>query len=147
MKISRWQLILVTVCALVFVGAGIYLQKEHTQKKPAQGSRSAGSIWGADYFPNVPLITHEGKTVRFFDDLIKDKVVVINFIFTSCPDSCPLETSRLRRVQTLLGDRVGLDLLQPWGRPLAKPAPPDYTPPLEYPALPAKWHCRVARSL
>ena len=25
--------------------------------------------WGPDYFPNVPLTTHEGETVRFFDDL------------------------------------------------------------------------------
>jgi cytochrome oxidase Cu insertion factor (SCO1/SenC/PrrC family) len=48
--------------------------------------------------------------VRFFDDMIKGKVVVINFIFTSCTDSCPLETARLRQVQQLLGDRVGRDV-------------------------------------
>jgi protein SCO1/2 len=70
----------------------------------------AGSIWGADYFPNIPLVTHEGKPVRFFDDLIKDKVVAINFIYTSCPDVCPLETALLREVQEILGDRVGRDV-------------------------------------
>lgn len=48
--------------------------------------------------------------MHFFDDLIKGKVVVINFIFTSCSDSCPLETARLRQVQKLLGDRVGKDI-------------------------------------
>jgi protein SCO1/2 len=37
-------------------------------------------------------------------------VVVINFIFTTCSDSCPLETARLRQVQQLLGDRVGKDI-------------------------------------
>lgn len=37
-------------------------------------------------------------------------MVVINFIFTSCSDSCPLETARLRQVQKLLGDRVGQDI-------------------------------------
>ncbi len=71
---------------------------------------NGGSIWGADYFPNVPLVTHEGNTVRFFDDVIKDKVVVINFIYTRCPDACPLETARLREVQKILGDRVGHDV-------------------------------------
>jgi cytochrome oxidase Cu insertion factor (SCO1/SenC/PrrC family) len=71
---------------------------------------AASTPWGADYFPNIPLVTHEGKKVRFFDDLIKDKVVVINFIFTSCPDVCPLETARLREVQKILGDRVGQDV-------------------------------------
>jgi protein SCO1/2 len=71
---------------------------------------ASGSIWGADYFPNVSLVTHEGKTVRFFDDLIKDKVVAINFIYTSCPDACGLETARLLEVQKILGDRVGRDV-------------------------------------
>jgi len=70
----------------------------------------SGSPWGANYFPNVPLVTHEGKEVRFFDDLIKGKVVMINFIYTSCPDTCPLETARLAQVEKILGDRVGRDV-------------------------------------
>jgi len=73
-------------------------------------SRLAGNRWGANYFPNVELTTHEGKTVRFFDDLIENRVVVINFIYTSCPDACPLETARLTEVKEILGDRVGDDV-------------------------------------
>ncbi len=65
---------------------------------------------GAAYFPNVPLTTHEGEQVRFYDDLVKDKVVAINFIYTSCPDSCPAETAKLRQVYQILGDRVGRDI-------------------------------------
>jgi len=71
---------------------------------------TAGSRWGANYFPNVELITHDGKRVRFFDDLIEDKVVAINFIYTTCPDVCPLETARLSELQAILGDRVGRDV-------------------------------------
>ena len=71
---------------------------------------SSASPWGANYFPNVPLVTHEGETVRFFDDLIKDKIVAINFIYTRCPDTCPLETAQLVRVQNIMGDRVGNDV-------------------------------------
>ncbi|MEE9383863.1 MAG: copper chaperone PCu(A)C [Nannocystaceae bacterium] len=77
---------------------------------PGGRKKSRGSRWGADYFPNVALVTHEGNTVRFFDDLIKDKVVVINFIYTSCPDSCPLETARMSQLEKILGDRVGQDV-------------------------------------
>ncbi|KJH77316.1 SCO family protein [Pseudomonas sp. ES3-33] len=75
-------------------------------------SATNGSVtpWGGDYFPNTLLTNQDGQQVHFFDDLIKGKVVVINFIFTSCSDSCPLETARLRQVQTLLGDRVGKDI-------------------------------------
>ena len=71
---------------------------------------SSASPWGADYFPNVTLTTHEGKEVRFFDDVIKDKVVAINFIYTHCPDTCPLETAQLVRVQNIMGDRLGKDV-------------------------------------
>lgn len=71
---------------------------------------SMASPWGANYFPNVPLTTHDGKEVRFFDDLIKDKVVAINFIYTSCPDTCPLETAQLVRVQNIMGDLVGKEV-------------------------------------
>ena len=70
----------------------------------------AATPWGQDYFPNTPLVTQDGQSVRFFDDLIKDKVVAINFIFTGCSDSCPVETARLRQVQKILGDRVGRDI-------------------------------------
>jgi cytochrome oxidase Cu insertion factor (SCO1/SenC/PrrC family) len=71
---------------------------------------NAASPWGENYFTNVPLTTQEGKTVHFFDDLIKDKIVVINFIYTHCADTCPLETAQLVRVQKILGDRVGKDV-------------------------------------
>src|SRR5690349_19135170 len=66
--------------------------------------------WGADYFPNVTLTTHEGKTVRFYDDLIKGKLVAIDLIYTTCTYACPLETARLAQVQRVLGDRVGREV-------------------------------------
>jgi len=60
--------------------------------------------------PNVALTTHEGEQVRFYDDLVKDKFVTINMVYTSCKTTCPLTTANLVRVQKLLGDRVGRDL-------------------------------------
>jgi protein SCO1/2 len=73
-------------------------------------SAAGGDQWGANYFPNVPLTTQAGTTVRFYDDLLKDKIVVIDLIYTHCQDLCPLETARLAQVQQLLGDRVGKDI-------------------------------------
>ena len=71
---------------------------------------AANSRWGSDYFPNVALTTQDGEEVRFFDDLIKDKVVAVNFIYTTCADTCPLETAQLVRTQQILGDRLGKDV-------------------------------------
>lgn len=65
---------------------------------------------GPDYFPDVVLHSHEGKQVRFYDDLIKDKIVVINFMYARCEGVCPGNTANLRKVQKLLGDLVGRDV-------------------------------------
>jgi len=81
-------------------------QQSNTQVSAPQ----KGSPWGANYFPNVMLTTQDGKTVRFYDDLIKDKVVAVNLIYTTCKYNCPLETARLAQVQRMLGDRVGKDI-------------------------------------
>ncbi|HXO43659.1 MAG TPA: SCO family protein [Thermoanaerobaculia bacterium] len=62
------------------------------------------------YFPNVLLRTQDDKPVRFYDDLVKDKAVTINFFFAKCEEICPLVTANLARVQRLLGDRVGRDI-------------------------------------
>ncbi len=73
-------------------------------------SRPPREVLRDEKFPNVPLITHEGKRVRFYDDLLKDKIVTINFMYTQCKDLCPLSTANLAKVQKLLGDRVGRDV-------------------------------------
>ena len=73
-------------------------------------SAAADARRGADYFTNVELTTHEGRTVRFYDDLIKGKIVAIDLIYTTCQYACPLETARLAQVQRLLGDRMGRDV-------------------------------------
>ena len=62
------------------------------------------------HLPDVALLTHQGKTVRFYEDLVKDKKVVINFLYTRCQGICVPVTANLVRVQKLLGDRVGRDI-------------------------------------
>jgi protein SCO1/2 len=61
-------------------------------------------------FPNVPVITHEGKVVRFYDDLIKNKTVLINFTYTDCKGICPGMTTNLKRVYKEFGERMGKDV-------------------------------------
>lgn len=62
------------------------------------------------YFPNVTLRTQDNKKVRFYDDLIKNKIVTINFFYAKCEGVCPLVTANLVKVQKLLGERVGRDV-------------------------------------
>ena len=61
-------------------------------------------------FPNTLLTTHEGKRFRFYDDLVRDKVVAINMMYTECKGICPGTTANLKQVQKSLGDRLGRDV-------------------------------------
>jgi protein SCO1 len=72
---------------------------------PATAIDAAGSARA--YMQNPQLLTQDNKPVRFFDDLLRGKIVLINFILTNCPDACPMVTANLARVQELLGDKVG----------------------------------------
>lgn len=62
------------------------------------------------FLPNVPLLTQNGRKVRFYDDLVKDKIVAISFFYVKCDGVCPGITANLRKVQKLLGSRVGRDI-------------------------------------
>lgn len=59
------------------------------------------------YFPNFALKTHEGKTVHFYDDLVKNKIVTINFFYAKCDKICPLVMANLVKVHKLLGKMMG----------------------------------------
>lgn len=70
----------------------------------------AGQPWHEGYFPNTEFTDQDGKTHRFYDDVIKGKVVALNFIYTKCTDVCPVDTAQMRQVAKLLGDRLGRDI-------------------------------------
>lgn len=90
---------------------GMTLKEATKPEAPAaKANPEATAEWGGNHFPNVELTTQDGKKVRFYDDLIKGKVVAINLIYTTCKYSCPLETARLVQLQKLLGERVGKDI-------------------------------------
>jgi len=86
-------------------------------KSPAAGEKLAIAAGGkttaeasAAYFPNHILLTQDNQPVRFYDDVLKGKVVLINFMFTTCTGVCPPMAANLAKVQKYLGDRVGKDV-------------------------------------
>lgn len=57
--------------------------------------------------PDLVLRDHNGRKVRFYSDLIKDKVVVLSFFYTSCIYTCTTQGKTFSELQSLLGDRLG----------------------------------------
>jgi len=62
------------------------------------------------YFPDPVLVDQGGRRVRFYSDLLKGKIVVINMMYTVCTRICPSNIARLREVQARLGKRSGRDV-------------------------------------
>jgi protein SCO1/2 len=86
-------------------------QKSASAGGGASGDEKAAGLDSPEaYFTNLPLLTQENKTVRFYKDLLKGKVVLINFMFTTCKGVCSPMTANLAKVQRYLGERVGRDI-------------------------------------
>lgn len=73
-------------------------------------ARAADDAWGRDYLPDVEVVTQEGETKTFYSDILKGRLTVISFIYTTCRDICPIVTARLAEVQDQLGDAFGKDV-------------------------------------
>lgn len=109
--VSRRKLFagLVTVPALGALSAFA----DKTSRAPAH--KFAAPISGREmlrkrYFPNFELITQDGKKMKFYDDMLKDKIVVLNMMYADCEGVCPLITMNLKRVQKILNERINHEI-------------------------------------
>ena len=62
------------------------------------------------FFTDLTVITHEGDELRFYSDILKDKLVVISFFYTTCPAPQPALVSSFK-LQKRLKNRLGRDIL------------------------------------
>ncbi|MDH3865350.1 MAG: SCO family protein [Gammaproteobacteria bacterium] len=68
--------------------------------------KAAAEAKARDYFTNVELIDQDGQRLKFYDDVLKDNIVVISFIFTNCQGACPLMTRNLTMIRDMLPGNV-----------------------------------------
>lgn len=78
----------------------------HIGTKQAGVSRRVDQI-RERHLPETRLTDHTGRTVRFYSDLVRDKVVAINFMYAACSKFCELSSQNVSRLQDELGDRLG----------------------------------------
>ncbi|MCL6480886.1 MAG: SCO family protein [Firmicutes bacterium] len=81
----------------------------HRQASPPSAEAGAESLSGMK-IPDLVVVDQEGRERRFYSELIKDRVVAVNFIFTTCTTICPPLGATFARLQQLLGDRVGREV-------------------------------------
>ena len=68
----------------------------------APEDKAASEAKARDYFSNVELVDQDGRSLKFYDEVLKDNIVVISFIFTNCQSACPLMTRNLTMIRDML---------------------------------------------
>lgn len=91
----------------------------------------------ATYFGDIELLNQDGKPMRLYSDLMKDRIVVINSFFASCTASCPMMSKSFAALQTRFGDRLGRDLVL-----VSITVDPDNDTPAKLHAYAKKWQAR-----
>lgn len=86
-------------------------------KLPRLPAMTAKAVPAADveekarrYFTDLPVVTQDGEELRFFSDVLKDRVVLVSLFYTNCTGMCPINNAKLAEVQDLLGDRLGRNI-------------------------------------
>jgi protein SCO1 len=65
---------------------------------------------GQKYFTDIELVNQDGQKVRFYSDLIDGRIVIINSFFATCTGVCPVMGGTFKKIQSVLGDRIGKDV-------------------------------------
>ena len=133
-KLFLWMLLPAAIALLGVVPAADAQSSSHHQgmhSEHTHGEPAAGEAGGEDahahhramleervrmekagdlHIPDLPVLTQDGNEVHFYSDLVENKVVVMNFIFTTCTTICPPLGANFGKLQQMLGDRAGKDI-------------------------------------
>ncbi|MBK5396579.1 SCO family protein [Pseudomonas sp. TH39(2020)] len=111
MRILDWITLTFCFCMLSSLASA---HEGHEEPAPAAAAVAAppvlvtgtGTRDAKTWFTDTPLQDQNGETLRFYSDALQNRVVLLNVIFTSCNDACPLITRKLKEVRELLGDKA-----------------------------------------
>ncbi len=110
-KIRR-RLLSAGLALLLGLGSSGAVRAQHSQTPPPMPAEAAVTSTDTgdearDYFTDLTLVTHEGKEVRFFSDLLKDRIVLITGFYVDCDTTSPRQNLMLSRLQKQLGELLG----------------------------------------
>ena len=105
MRTTDW--IALSLCFWIFSSMA-FAHEGHENPAPvaAAAQPASGTHDAKTWFTDTPLQDQNGETLRFYSDALHNRVVLLNVIFTSCTDACPLITRKLKEVRELLGDKA-----------------------------------------
>jgi protein SCO1/2 len=103
-KVAKLTLAVVLVAATAGMAAGAGSGEKVPKPQADFQAYTAHAL--REHFPNILLVNQDKKKVHFYDDLIKGKIVVIQFMYSNCERFCPMVTPNLVKVQEELQRRA-----------------------------------------
>ena len=95
--------------AVMLAAVHFFVQPVRAQHRHAERDLASVPIGReALVIPDVTLVDQDGRTIRFYSDLVKGHVVAVNFVFTTCTTICPVMAANLKKLRELVGDSVHL---------------------------------------
>jgi len=106
--------IVLGVCAGIgFFGANSFAETPHAHPKlflPPAASQSIESKANDIVLMDLDVVDQDGTALRFKSDVIGDRLVVMDFVYTTCTTACPIQTAIFSQLQEKLGDRLGQEV-------------------------------------
>ena len=59
---------------------------------------------------DVALLDQDGRSLRLRSDVLGERIVIVNFAYTTCTTVCPVTSALMAQVQGRLGARLGRDV-------------------------------------
>ena len=92
--------VVLILCAGLLAAPAVALAEAAAQAGPTNDA--AAEEKARKFFTDLEVVDQNGRKLRFYSDVLKGRVVLINFIFTNCPDACPMVTHKLMQVRNML---------------------------------------------
>jgi protein SCO1 len=83
----------------------------HAHGPAAAAADARPPAWSTLSVPEASLIDHDGRVRRLRSELVGERIVVADFIFTSCTAVCPLMSASMAQLQARLGSRLGREVV------------------------------------
>ena len=92
--------VVLILCAGLLAAPAVALAEAAAQAGPTNDA--AAEEKARKFFTDLEVVDQNGRKLRFYSDVLKGRVVLINFIFTNCPDACPMVTHKLMQVRNMM---------------------------------------------
>ena len=112
--------VIVPVVAIMLSGSNAFAEQQdrgaqadpHAKHRQmaGHGSAAAGDMMTLE-IPIAEMVTQNSEPVDLRSDVVSDRIVVLDFIYTTCTTVCPVLTAIMSQVNGQLAERIGKDVI------------------------------------